>query len=247
MAGFTDSELVALAERYHEPRKARQLLSRAQYPMGRVPDFVDANSFWYDLSQELESGVMADGRDSILAQDAALYPARPIGSGQTPPPNPQPPPGPRSSLTSNQVAIWAAVITGLAAVVAAVVTGFFGLIDDDDPKGESKGSKATTSAPDTAGAGATFREQAGSGGARTYKDPKRLSITGENVEAWQNVDVICRKYAPSMESVLPDGYWYLLASKPWNGQYYAPANSFMNGDKPGESNHHTDLKVPECD
>ncbi|WP_329266829.1 effector-associated domain EAD1-containing protein [Streptomyces sp. NBC_01451] len=264
MAGFTDGELQGLAQRYNEPRKARQLLGRAGYPKDRVPEFMDASSFWYEINQEIDSGVMTDGRDRILASDGALYPARPIGSssgsGQNPPPNPQPPPGPGSSLTPNQVAIAGAVIAGLAVVIAAVVTGLFGLIDDDDPKGDSKGSKTTTSTPGTAGGslgttptvsssplkGKTFEEQAGSRGARTYKDPTRLSITGTNVGAWQKVDVVCRRYAPSMDSVLPDGYWYLIASKPWSSQYYAPANSFMNGDKPGESNHSTDFNVPEC-
>ncbi|MFE9685837.1 effector-associated domain EAD1-containing protein [Streptomyces sp. NPDC006285] len=260
MAGFTDGELQALAQRYHESRKARQLLGRAGYPRDRVPDFTDASSFWYEVNQEVESGVMADGRDRILRADGVQYPARPIGtssgSGQNPPPNPQPPPG--TPLTANQVVITAAVIAGIATIIAAAVTGVFGLLGDDHPEDGSKKTKTTTSAPVTTGEpsgttpatsadkGKTFNEQAGSHGARTYKDPTRLSITGPNVEAWKKVDVVCRKHAPSMDSVLPDGYWYLITSKPWNSQYYAPANSFMNGDKPGEDNHHTDFNVPEC-
>ncbi|WP_159024521.1 effector-associated domain EAD1-containing protein [Streptomyces scabiei] len=148
MAGFTDGELQALAERYHESRKARLLLGRAGYPKERVPEFTDASSFWYEINQEIESGVMTDGRDRILAEDEARYPARPIGSypgsGQNPPPNPQPPPGSGLSLTSNQVAIAGAVIGGLAVVIAAVVTGLFGLIDAGGTVTDAKsGSSAT--------------------------------------------------------------------------------------------------------
>ncbi|GGV29430.1 effector-associated domain EAD1-containing protein [Streptomyces sp. PDY-4] len=263
MTGFTDEELQALAQRYYESRKARQLLGRAGYPRDRVPEFTDASSFWYEVNQEIESGVMADGRGSILTADETQYPANPIGtsssSGQNPPPDPQPPPGPGSSLTANQVVIVAAVIAGVATVIAAAVTGVFGLLGDDHPEDDSKGTKTVTSAPVKTGEssgitatasaveGTTFSEQAGSNGARTFKDPTRLSITGPRVGAWQEVDVVCRRHAPSMDSVLPDGNWYLIASQPWNSQYYAPANSFMNGDKPGEDNHHTDFNVPECD
>jgi hypothetical protein len=47
--------------------------------------------------------------------------------------------------------------------------------------------------------------------------------------------------------VNPDGYWYRIASPPWNDRYYAPANTFMNGDPwNGPYTHNTDLKVPNC-
>lgn len=48
-------------------------------------------------------------------------------------------------------------------------------------------------------------------------------------------------------SVKHDGWWYLIASSPWNRQYYTVANSYLNGD-PLEGPHITtvDNGVPEC-
>ncbi len=54
-------------------------------------------------------------------------------------------------------------------------------------------------------------------------------------------------YAPSIDSAKPDGYWYLLASSPWNSHYYAVANTFTNGDVLGDpGTHNTDWTVPDC-
>lgn len=43
--------------------------------------------------------------------------------------------------------------------------------------------------------------------------------------------MLCKEYAPTMTSVSPDGYWYLLGGR-WNGKFYAAANTFLNGDAP---------------
>ena len=52
---------------------------------------------------------------------------------------------------------------------------------------------------------------------------------------------------PAIASVNPDGYWYRIASAPWNDQYYAAANTFMNGDPwGGPFRHPTDHAVPTC-
>jgi hypothetical protein len=93
-----------------------------------------------------------------------------------------------------------------------------------------------------------FKEMAGEGGASTYANPHTLSEPGNPVEPGQTVKVICRVYAPEPPSVNPDGYWYRLASLPWNGRYYAPANSFWNGDIPGHRpyTHNTDKRIPIC-
>jgi hypothetical protein len=60
------------------------------------------------------------------------------------------------------------------------------------------------------------------------------------------VDVRCRYYAPSIPSVTPDGFWYLIESDRWAGRW-SPANSFMNGDvKGGPYVHNTDFDLPVC-
>jgi hypothetical protein len=59
--------------------------------------------------------------------------------------------------------------------------------------------------------------------------------------------VSCKVYDPYIASVNPDGYWYRIYSSPWNNQYYAPANTFMNGDPyGGPYTHNTDFAVPNC-
>ena len=61
------------------------------------------------------------------------------------------------------------------------------------------------------------------------------------------VQVSCKVYDPTIQSVNPDGYWYRIASSPWNNQYYSPANTFMNGDPwGGPYTHNTDFSVPNC-
>jgi hypothetical protein len=62
------------------------------------------------------------------------------------------------------------------------------------------------------------------------------------------VEVSCKVYDPYIESVNPDGFWYRIASQPWDDQYYAAANTFMNGDPwDGPYEHNTDWAVPDCD
>lgn len=58
--------------------------------------------------------------------------------------------------------------------------------------------------------------------------------------------VPCRFYFPIMDSVQPDGNWYLVVSEEYSGRW-APVNYFMNGDVVGgPTEHNTDMNVPEC-
>lgn len=58
----------------------------------------------------------------------------------------------------------------------------------------------------------------------------------------------CKVLDPSIPSVSPDGYWYRIASPPWNDEFHAAANTFTNGDVLGNPNgtHFTDVRVPDC-
>jgi hypothetical protein len=97
----------------------------------------------------------------------------------------------------------------------------------------------------------TWSEQAGSLGANTFLHTDATG-PGIRIMPWTTVEVTCRVLDTTIDSVSPDGYWYRIASSPWNGQYYAPANSFMNGDQPGvlpgvlPYTHNTDFAVQEC-
>jgi lysophospholipase L1-like esterase len=81
----------------------------------------------------------------------------------------------------------------------------------------------------------------------TFSDYHNASGQGPDIATAQNVQVSCKVYDPTIVSVNPDGYWYRIASSPWNNAYYAPANTFMNGDPPnGPYTHNTDFAVADC-
>lgn len=81
----------------------------------------------------------------------------------------------------------------------------------------------------------------------TFTNYHNASGMGPAIAAGQWVEVSCRVYDPTIASVNPDGYWYRIASAPWNNVYYSPANTFMNGDPyGGPYTHNTDFSVPVC-
>jgi len=94
----------------------------------------------------------------------------------------------------------------------------------------------------------TWPEQQGSLGANTFTNPYNASGMGVKIPPYQWVEVSCKVYAPQIVSANPDGYWYRIASAPWSNRYYAVANTFWNGDVPGQKPyvHNTDFAVPNC-
>ena len=81
----------------------------------------------------------------------------------------------------------------------------------------------------------------------TFLNYHNASGTGTPIAAGQWIQVSCKVYDPYIASVNPDGYWYRIASSPWNNAYYSPANTFMNGDPyGGPYTHNTDFAVPNC-
>jgi hypothetical protein len=81
----------------------------------------------------------------------------------------------------------------------------------------------------------------------TFTTYHNASGVGPQIPAGQVVQVSCRVYDPTIGTVNPDGYWYRIASPPWNNAYYAAANVFLNGDPPGGPyTHNTDFSVPVC-
>jgi hypothetical protein len=106
-----------------------------------------------------------------------------------------------------------------------------------------------TSAPPTpVPAPKTYPEQVWSStGVNTFTNYHNASGIGPKLAHNQWIDVSCKVYDPTIPSVNPDGYWYRIASSPWNNAYYSPANTFYNGDPPtGPFTHPTDWNVPNC-
>jgi hypothetical protein len=145
-------------------------------------------------------------------------------------------------------ALWAAAV--VVVLVAAVVTTVVVVRHDDAEQAKAAAAAAARSAatvplPST-GDGTSRTELTGSIGAKTFADPRTLTAGGGAIPANTEIQVRCRYYAPSVPSVTPDGFWYLIESDQWNG-LWTPANSFMNGDVPGGPyTHNTDFDVPIC-
>jgi hypothetical protein len=115
----------------------------------------------------------------------------------------------------------------------------------------SPGAPGTTPpqpAPAPAPGSSAYVEQQGSLGANTFTNPYNASGMGPKIPAYGYVEVSCKVYAPQIVSANPDGYWYRIRSAPWNDAYYAVANTFWNGDIPGQKPyvHNTDFSVRDC-
>lgn len=83
--------------------------------------------------------------------------------------------------------------------------------------------------------------------ANTFRNCHGALGPGQPIQPNQAVRVSCRAYDVSIASAKPGGYWYRISSPPWNGMYWSPANTFLNGDpKFGPYHHPTDLRVPKC-
>jgi hypothetical protein len=81
----------------------------------------------------------------------------------------------------------------------------------------------------------------------TFQNYHNASGQGPDIATSQWVQVSCKILDGTIASTNPDGYWYRIATSPWNNAYYAPANTFMNGDPPnGPYTHNTDFSVPDC-
>jgi transcriptional regulator with XRE-family HTH domain len=89
-------------------------------------------------------------------------------------------------------------------------------------------------------------EEYNKSGAATFRF-LNASGPGQPLEFREFVQVSCKVYAPTLVSTKPDGYWYRITSFPWDNNYYAVANTFLNGDPTnGPYTHNTDWKVPNC-
>ena len=106
----------------------------------------------------------------------------------------------------------------------------------------------STSDSEPPGSGVVERQ--GSRGAPTFTDPLNPTTAGMKVPPWAYVRITCRTMTTltAIPTAFADGWVYLLESAPWNDKYYAVANTFWNGDIPGDTPylHYEDLNVPTC-
>jgi hypothetical protein len=228
-------------------RLTSELLLREEWPFGS-----GSGGAADDWRRELNSAVRvardaASPGELLAARDAVEFPV-PNAPAQTEQPR-------RRRLGQ----VWRLVGHNplISAIIAGLVVLAASIVVTQSIGGDGGAARGPTALPQTGtrgttttgqGPGPARREQAGAGGARSYANPQALSGEGVKLTPMEYVRVSCKVYSPDPSSVVPDGYWYRLTSPPWNGRYYAPANSFWNGDVPGRKpyTHNTDKRVPDC-
>ena len=207
------------------------------YPRRKVTGTVRALDRWamenvpgYPVDAGVPRLVETCGPRGATAASATVASATVASATVEPPPpaDPAPPAAGRRWLRW-AVPVAAVLVVALAVVLTVLLTR--------DPAPEPLPTSAS---------GPSLPETTGSLGANTFADPVRLIDQALRIPPDTTVQVRCRFYAPSIPSVTPDGYWYLIDSDTWAGRW-SPANSFMNGDVPGQPTlHNTDFAVPEC-
>jgi hypothetical protein len=111
----------------------------------------------------------------------------------------------------------------------------------------------TSSEPDLKATGylhGKWYEQQGERPLEVFGTPGvRSTRTGPLIRPFQIVQVSCRVHVAGIKSAEPDGYWYRIASRPWNNRGYAAANAFWNDSavREGPGVHNTDFRVPLCE
>ncbi|HEV7492853.1 MAG TPA: hypothetical protein VGO10_03670 [Baekduia sp.] len=117
----------------------------------------------------------------------------------------------------------------------------------DTPIKTAPGTTSTATTPPPTPQPGTQEQETPNHPVNTFVNYHNAMGLGPAVSAGQWVTVSCRVYDAAIGSVNPDGYWYRIASAPWNDTYYVPANTFMNGDPyGGPYTHNTDFAVPVC-
>jgi hypothetical protein len=168
----------------------------------------------------------SDGGETVGASDA---------DGATTTPTSKPDEAPTTTTTDRPTVPTSGTITG------PTTTAHVGT---EPPATTTTAPRTTT----TARRQGTHTEQQGTLGADTFLNPENASGKGTKIQPDGRVQVSCKVYAPQVESANPDGYWYRIASSPWDDNYYAVANTFWNGDVAGQPpyTHNTDFAVPDC-
>jgi Trypsin len=89
---------------------------------------------------------------------------------------------------------------------------------------------SNTSGGGGGGSKSGFAETPGPGGVATFTDYQDAGGTeGPRISQYETVQVTCRieGFEPADHGI-PDNWWYLIASSPWNDAYYAYAEPFYN-------------------
>jgi hypothetical protein len=165
--------------------------------------------------------------------------------------------GPRATMTTAVVRNARCVMAMVGISAAVTAAAFLGPLPDrlsSDPPTLAAASPLqasempTPDCPTCISGGQTFTEHAAGDSLKpTFRDPRAFKDQGPPVQPGQQVEVVCRFHDPQAPLSVQPGWWYLIASPPWNRHYYTVANSYLNGDPPqGPPATDVDNGVPVC-
>jgi hypothetical protein len=138
------------------------------------------------------------------------------------------------------------IVLLVGAYLTARLAGWIGGGDNTTPTTATAAISGTGGTPPPGGK-TYFETETPNHPVKTFQNHKFAFNEGPKIVAGQKVRVSCKVFDPTLESVRPDGYWYLIASPPWSNKYFAPANTFLNGDPAhGPFSHNVDEGVPDC-
>lgn len=143
---------------------------------------------------------------------------------------------------------WVIVLGGILTLLLTGVLVLFAISIPSTRTPTLPPALTTTNPPPTPRSLSTYSETVWpQGGVGTFKNHHNASGVGPTIGANQTVQVSCKIYDPAIVSVKPEGYWYRIASSPWNDAFYSPTNVFLNGDPTnGPYSRPTDWSVPNC-
>ncbi|MCO7222531.1 hypothetical protein NH342_22315, partial [Klenkia sp. PcliD-1-E] len=146
---------------------------------------------------------------------------------------------------------WAALAVGQAALLAATAGLALDLLAPAPPAGPSAtpSTGAGLALPDvlpTVGDGRPRPQTTAGAPVTTHGDPRGLTAGTGAIPPGTEVAVRCRVLAAPMPAAGAAGWWYLVESGTWSGQW-ALAGGFVPGADPGEvEGYRTDRDVPAC-
>lgn len=152
-----------------------------------------------------------------------------------------------------KIGLLTALLVALIGATATIVAALISTEPSPDSPSPAPAHQVSTemprpTCPTCYTGGLTFTQQANFGTPkRTFQDPRAFRGIGPEVQPGQEIEVVCRFHDPNAPLSVQPGWWYLIASPPWNRQYYTVANSYLNGDPPEDpSRTPVDNGVPVC-
>ena len=106
----------------------------------------------------------------------------------------------------------------------------------------SNSVSVTTNAPPQP---STWTQKQGGLGANTFTNYHNGTGLGPKIPEYATVQVSCKVHDPTLSSNT-EGWWYRVASAPWNNAYYVAASTFYNGDETPPYELNVDHAVRNC-